>query len=606
MVGGHISGRATLNGPMEKPRVIAHLESKRIFYGDEGMGAVVLDVAGMGDGVLNVSGQSDSPRFRADVTGSVEAKAPYQSHLEIKLTNARVDPVLRALGSRFENAVVITASANARLQGPLGQPQAMIAQVRDGRLRIAVPEYAIEAAPGSVIDVENGEVRIAGLTLAGEGTSVSVSGKLALRPEDTSDLTVMGRTDLRVFSGFLREWRLRGSATLRSQITGTRAAIRLSGGLDIEDGAVRVRTFPQGLDGLNGRIVFSETQAKVAGLEGRFGGGRVSVSGQVGFGAASPASFDFFLTGDSLGLRYPEGLRSAFGASLRLQGTLDSYWLTGDLLVSKALWTRKYTITSELLGASTTTVGFNQGTASLKPSPMHLDIAIKAPGTLRVDNNLADLVAKGDLTLTGSPTEPRLLGRVELERGKVFFRGNTYDVRKGVANFSNPREINPVFDIEADARVKSYRLILQASGTVDKVSTRITSDPPLTSGQIASLLTTGNENNTGSTTSAAGMGVASSVLDDAAGRVAQELGIGLSRLSIDAGFFGHTGTRLTVGKRVTRDLEVVYSGLVAGGPGKLVTVEYTLSNRFSLVGSWQEPDGFGADARARFVPGKKR
>ncbi|HRB13700.1 MAG TPA: translocation/assembly module TamB domain-containing protein, partial [Vicinamibacteria bacterium] len=459
---------------------------------------------------------------------------------------------------------------------------------------------------GSVIDVEKGEVRIAGLTLAGEGTSVSVSGKLALRAEDTNALTVMGRTDLRVFSGFLREWRLRGSATLRSVMTGTRSAVRLSGGLDIEDGAVRVRTFPQGLDGLNGRIVFSETQAKVAGLEGRFGGGRVSVSGQMAFGGPFPASFDFSMTGDSLGLRYPEGLRSTFGAALRLQGTLDSYWLTGNLLVSKALWTRKYTITSELLSASSATVGFSQGTTSLKPSPMHLDIAIKAPGTLRLDNNLADLVAKADLTLTGSPAEPQLLGRVELERGKVFFRGNTYEVRKGVANFSNPREINPVFDIEADTRVKSYRLTLQANGTVDKVSTRITSDPPLTSTQIASLLTTGDESNTASTTGAASMGAVSSVLDDAAGRVAQELGIGLSRLSINAPMFGHTGTRLTVGKRVTRDLEVVYTGFVAGGTDKLVTVEWTLSNRFSLVGSWQEPGGFGGDARARFVLGKKK
>jgi autotransporter translocation and assembly factor TamB len=606
MVGGHINGRATLSGPMETPRVTAHFESKRVFYGDEGMGAVVLDLAGNGDGILNVTGQSDSPRFRADVTGAIETKAPYQSRLEVKLTNARVDPVLRALGSRFENAVVITASANAHLEGPLGEPGSITAQVRDGRLRIAVPEYAIEAAPGSVIDVEKGEVRIAGLTLAGEGTSLSISGKWALRPEDTNDLAVMGRTDLRVFSGFLREWRLRGSATLRSQITGTRAAIRVSGGLDIEDGAVRVRTFPQGLDGLNGRVVFSETQAKVAGLEGRFGGGRVSVSGQMGFGGAFPASFDFFVTGDSLGLRYPEGLRSTFGASLRLQGTLDSYWLTGNLLVSKALWTRKYTITSELLGTSSTAAGFTQAAVGLKPSPMHLDLTIKAPGTLRLDNNLASLVAKADLTLTGSPTEPQLLGRVELERGKVFFRGNTYDVRKGVANFSNPREINPVFDIEADARVKSYRLILQANGTVDKVTTRITSDPPLTSTQIANLLATGDESNTASTTGAAGMGVVSSVLDDAAGRVAQELGIGLSRLSINAPLGGHTGTRLTVGKRVSNNLEVVYSGYVAGGTDKLVTVEYTLSNRFSLVGSWQEPGGFGADARARFVLGKKK
>jgi len=613
MIGGHITGRATFSGPLERPRVSAHVESKRIFYGDEGMGALILDVVGKGDGNLQVTASSDSPRFRAAVTGSIGAKAPYPSHLEVKLTNARIDPVLRALGSRFENAVVITASANARVEGPLQDPESITAQLRDGKLRVALPDYAIEAAPGSIIDVEKGEVRIAGLTLQGDGTSLSVSGKWALKPDDRNDLAITGRADLRVLSGFLREWRFRGAATLRSQIGGTPNAIQVSGGLDIEDGSVRLRGFPQGLDDLNGRLVFNETQARVAGLEGRFGGGRVSVSGLMGFGGATPASFDFLLNGTSLGLRYPEGLRSTFGAALRLQGTTQSHWLTGDLMVSKALWNRKYTITSELLGSSNEASSFARaGSASFKPSPMHLDIGIKAPGTLRLDNNLASLVASADLALTGSPLDPQLLGRVEVERGKVFFRGNTYEVRKGVAHFSNPRQINPVFDIEADTRVRAYRLTLQANGTLDRVSSRITSDPPLTSPQIASLLTGGDVNDVanvaGSSTDFKALGtggansVASSVLEDAVtGRVAQ--GVGLSRLSIDPGkgFLSRTGMRLTVGKRVTQDIEVVYSQVFGGVDSKLVTAEYSLTNRFSLVASWEQPGGFGLDLRTRFV-----
>lgn len=614
MIGGHISGRATLGGPVERPRIAAHLESKRIFYGDEGVGAMTLDINGAGDGVLNVTGQSDSPRFRADVTGTIEAKAPHPSRLEVKITNARIDPVLRALGSRFENAVVITASANAQVAGPLSDPDLITAQIREGRLRIAVPEYAIETAPGFVIDVEKREVRIAGLTLQGEGTSLNVSGKLAMKPDDLNDLTITGRADMRVFSGFLREWRFRGAATLRSQIGGTPGALRVSGGLDMENGSVRLRTFPQGLDGLNGRVVFNETQARVAGLEGRFGGGRVSVSGQMSFGSAVPASFDFSFNGDSLGLRYPDGLRSTFGARLRLQGTADSHWLTGDLLVAKASWTRKYVITSELLGSQGASGGFARAATGFKPSPMHLDIAIKAPGTLRLDNNLASLTAKADLTLTGSPTEPQLMGRVEVERGKVFFRGNTYEVRKGVAQFANPREIDPVFDIEADTRIRSYRLTLQANGTFARVSTRITSDPPLTSPQIANLLTGGDERSvanlagTSADIKTLGTGgantLASSWIDDnLGGKFAQ--GFGLSRLSVDPGILSPTGARLTLGKRVSENLEVVYSRNFKGVENQVVTAEYSLSNRFSLVLSLEEPGGLGLDVRARFVPERR-
>jgi translocation and assembly module TamB len=374
-----------------------------------------------------------------------------------------------------------------------------------------------------------------------------------------------------------------------------------------------VRGFPQGLDDLNGRIVFNETQARVAGLEGRFGGGRVAVSGQMNFGGAVPSSFDFSLTGDSLGLRYPEGLRATFGATLRLQGTADAHWLTGDLLVSKAIWTRKYAITSELFSSQASTVTF-PGSTGFKPSPMHLDIAIRAPGTLRLDNNIADIAARADLTLSGSPAEPQLLGRVEIERGKVYFSGNTYEVRKGVAHFSNPREVNPVFDLEADTRLRNYRLTLQANGTLDRVTTRITSDPPLTTAQIASLLTGGDETDVASVSNSAiedpsklGTGgvntFASTWLDEnITGKVAQ--GFGLSRLSIDPGrgLLSRTGSRLTVGKRVSSDLEVVYTRSIFGSEqNQFVSAEYSLSNRFSLVASWDEQNGFAADVRTRFV-----
>ena len=611
VVGGHVSGRVMLSGPIEKPNLIAHFESPRIFYGDEGIGAVSVDVKGEGDGRMMLAGVSDSSRFHANLAGTIEAKPPHAAHLDIKFTDIRLDPVLRARASKFQATVVMTASARALIDGPLADAQALSVRVREGHLKIAVPEYAIETPPDVTVDIEHGEMRIAGLSLSGEGTALNLSGKVALTETDVNDLSITGRADLRVLSAFLRDWRARGSATLRSQISGKRGALRVAGGLDIEDGALRLRTFPQGLDGLNGRIVFNETQARVAGLQGRFGGGQVSVSGQVGFGGAGPASFDFSLVGESLGLRYPDGLSSTFSGNLRLLGTAESHWLTGELLVSRAVWTRKYDITAQLLSSENGTASLLSLASGLRQSPMHLDISIKAPGTLRVDNNLASLVAKADLSLTGSPTEPQLLGKAEIERGKVFFQGNTYDIRKGVASFSNPREINPVFDLEGDTRIRSYRLTLQASGTVDRVSTRITSDPPLTSLQIANLLSGAGDNAVANASSVqlgdiakGNLGLAASawLSDNVTGRFGK--GFGLSRLSIQPETQTLSkGARLTVGKQIATNLEVVYSRNVGGSVDlQLATAEYSLSNRFSLIVSRRaEPEGFGIDARARFT-----
>jgi hypothetical protein len=55
-----------------------------------------------------------------------------------------------------------------------------------------------------------------------------------------------------------------------------------------------------------------------------------------------------------------------------------------------------------------------------------------------------------------------------------------------------------------------------------------------------------------------------------------------------------------VGKRVASDIEFIYSRNIFGGvDSQLATAEYSLSNRFSLVLSWEEPGGFGVDVRTR-------
>jgi translocation and assembly module TamB len=97
----------------------------------------------------------------------------------------------------------------------------------------------------------------------------------------------------------------------------------------------------------------------------------------------------------------------------------------------------------------------------------------------------------------------------------------------------------------------------------------------------------------------------------AAGRLAEEVGLergagkilGLDRFSIDPSLLkGNGGTptaRVTVGKRITPDLNVLYAQDLTGSGERLLSVEYTLSDRLSLLLSRSDPDGFGFDVRLR-------
>jgi translocation and assembly module TamB len=217
-----------------------------------------------------------------------------------------------------------------------------------------------------------------------------------------------------------------------------------------------------------------------------------------------------------------------------------------------------------------------------------------------------------------------VLGQADIDRGRLYFRGNTYVIRRGTINFADPRRTDPFFDVEAETSMRGYRVVLSLAGTLERVHPRLTSDPPLSPLQILNLLAGGDPSEFASLTQAqrdqaylAATGAASL----AAGRLSEEMGLereaqrlfGLSRFSIDprtvnpAYAEGGTATtaRLTVAKRITPDLSVLYAQDLGGKEEYLVSLEFTVSDRVSLLLTRSERAGavgeYGFDIFLRHV-----
>jgi translocation and assembly module TamB len=384
----------------------------------------------------------------------------------------------------------------------------------------------------------------------------------------------------------------------------------MDGTLEVSGGAVRLRGFPHGVDDVRGTVRFTQGGAHFSGLTGTIGGGPVELEGQAVYEKARLTTFDVHATGRGLSLRYPEGLRSVVDADLRLFGDASRPWLTGTVDVRQATWTRRYDLATELLAEG----GPRPESGSLGGG-LRYDVKVSAPGTLRIDNNLATLQARADLTLQGTYDEPVVLGHAEVDRGRVYFQGNTYVIRRGTIDFTNPRKVDPLFDIEAEARVQSYRITLKVNGTLERVYPTLSSDPPLAEYQILAVLAgappeeqelidpTQREQ---AQRKLAAAGAATLFT----GRLSEELGLekgasrlGLSRFSIDPavarGDASRPTARVTLGKRITPDVNVVYSVDLTGTEDQIVTVEYTFSDRFSIILSRAETTGYGFDVRVR-------
>ncbi len=608
--GGKLSGSFVMQGPLERPRIEGRLASPRVFLGDEGLGALVAEARGQGDGTVAVHATCRSPRVDLALQGSMRADEPYVATLVLRANDTSLDPFLRFLGPALPPNVGLVASAEATIDGPLIRPADLTVVTNVSELQVGLPGYPLRnPAPISLV-LSGGSLDVRDARLAGEGTDLALSGRIAvLDSQGPVELALQGSADLRTVGVLSPTLRGRGTAKVAVTMGGTRDEPRVEGRLDLEGGGLRLRGFPHGIEDLKGSLKFTEGSAELSGVSATVAGGQAELEGHAGYSGMHLTSFEVRGQGRGLSLRYPEGLRSLLDADLRFFGDGTRQWLTGRVDIREAVWTRRYDLASEILAESKRA----EPEASLGGG-LRYDVKVVAPGTVRIDNNLATLEARADVKLQGTYAAPVILGRAELERGRIYFQGNTYTLKRGTLDFANPGATDPLFDIEAETRIQSYRINLKINGTLERVYPTLTSDPYLNAVQILSLLAGADESTiasfeTGPLKSEAQTRLAAAgAATLAAGRVFEEVGLekgaarlGLNRFSIDPSVVRGTNptARLTVGRRVTPDLSILYSTDLRGTEEKLFTVEYALREGLSVLLTRAEPGGFGFDVSVR-------
>jgi autotransporter translocation and assembly factor TamB len=603
-LGGRLSGRLALQGTLVRPRLRATLSSPRLFLGDEGIGALDARLVGTGDGRVAVDGTCRSARVDVALAGAVGASPPYAADLTLSARSTSLDPFLRAVQPTLPAALAVVASGEVRVRGPLESPSGIRAEATVPDLQLLLPEFAVRSRAPVRLTFAGGRLEVADLQLAGEGTDLAVTGGLDVLGDGPLAVAVRGQADLSALSLVTRRLRGAGAARLAVDISGTRAAPRVLGTLDFDGAGLRARGFPHGVEGLYGRVRFTESSAELEGVSGTVAGGQLTVEGQAAYSGGRLTSYDVRPVARGLALRYPEGLRSLVDADLRLFGDASKQWITGTVDLRQALYTKRYDVASEILSARR---ALPAPEASSLDEGAQLDLHVRAPGTVRIDNNLATLAASADLQVQGTTRAPIVTGRAEIERGRLYFQGRTYVIQKGTLDFVNPRRLDPLFDIEAVTRIRAYQVTLRVSGTLERVTPTLTSDPPLSSLQILALLAGQDETQVANLTQTQARQsqaqlAAAGAAQLAAGRLSESVGLereaerlfGLNRFSIDPSLLrGASSTptaRVTVGKRIlTPDLNVLYSQDLRGTEERILAIEYLLTDRFSLLLTRTDP-----------------
>jgi translocation and assembly module TamB len=289
-----------------------------------------------------------------------------------------------------------------------------------------------------------------------------------------------------------------------------------------------------------------------------------------------------------MNLRVPEGIRSLVDADLVLTGNYQSPTLGGTVTVKNAVWNRRIDAPGSIFDLASRR---SSGEAALEPAPtipLSFDVRLQVPSTLRVENNLARMVANADLTLRGTYDHPILYGHADVERGEVTFEGRRYRITRGSIDFTNPNRIEPFFDVEAETSVRvtgqTYRVFIGLTGTSEQLRPSFNSDPPLAStAEVLALLFGDAQSSTqGAAPEVRALQSQSQAQDILAARAAQALAtpissevgrvveqrFGVNTFQLTPSFIDPYGTqtnrfnptaRLTIGKRISDRVYLTFS-----------------------------------------------
>ena len=623
---GLIDFNADGSGSFDAPRYQVKATVRDLFAADEGIGEVVGTVS-VNNRLMTLNADAASRRLAVSMHGQIELTPNLDTEMTFTVTDTSLDPYVRAFQPALSPYTTAVTSGSVHVVGELADIDHLLVDARVDKLDARLFDYQIRNDTPIRIALDRHTLRITEMRLVGEGTQLDVSGTVGLHDQRIA-LRANGDANMAVLQGFVSNVRSSGHAVLSASLQGALNDPIVSGTLLVDNARIRHFALPHALEAINGTVEFDTRGLTLDGLTARLGGGTVQFAGRIDKQGYRPGRLDVTMTGQNMRLRFSEGMRATVDATLMLQGSADNATLSGDVYVSDGLYTKGFDTGGGLLDVAGASADGGVGGAPAETLPLHYDVRITAPSTLRVRNNNIRLAAGADLVLRGTYDRPLIFGRAEVNSGNIVFEGKRYVVTRGTIDFNNPTRIEPFFDVEAQARVRvpgeTYIVTVRASGsTADRLAIDLSADPPLPQAEILALLFSDvppgqdvelRQYSTAITPQQqllrerAARLITGSVSSEVGKAVEQTFGLDTVQITpslVDPNAQSSRldpGARLTIGKRLSDRAYLTYArSLTSSTRDEIVMLEYDQTDRFSWILSRNEDHTYALEVRVRHV-----
>lgn len=440
------------------------------------------------------------------------------------------------------------------------------------------------------------------------GQMSDLAGRRAL--DVSAELTPI---DLAILSSVVpKVTRSSGKLTGNVHVGGTMDAPDVAGSLAVRDASLTVAGVPGVITDIGLDLTTTANDVRIPWARAKFAGGTVSMAARMPLRGSSAGALESSIVGRDLHVSPVSGIKTVLDCDLAVSGNLFEQGLTsrlpritGSVLLASAEYSRPINLdlTNNFTGGAKRTA-----VEAYDPDNdvIALDVNVRSKTPLRVKNNLADfqLALEGDgLTVTGTNQRIGLRGELRaVQGGKLRFLSNEFDLRQASIRFEDPTWINPYVDLLAITEYRrvatttaagagrasgTWRISLHAYGPADELKLDMTSEPTLTKEDISLLLTVGL---TKAEADSLGGNALSVFAYEAAGTAtgadrAVKKVIPIDDFRFGSAYSPRTGRsepNLTVGKRLSKDVQAnVTSGFTEDRAQK-ATVEWRLSQQTSV------------------------
>jgi outer membrane protein insertion porin family len=465
---------------------------------------------------------------------------------------------------------------DARLGGKLSSIEALTVDGSLTAFNLTISDHALKAPQPPRFTLRNGRLSFDQFALSGAGSTFDMTGYADLTGDKRLDLALRGRAEAALLQLLVPGLRADGHINLAAGLTGTISKPALTGTAELENAQFRFPGFPQLIDHINGTLIFQSDRVKIDSLRADVGGGSIVAGGYIATDGLKPKQARITVQGTDVAIRYFEGVTVAGDFDLVISGGVDRAMVTGDVEVTRALYSKDFDFRTSLLNVILSRRGVTPIVAASWQDRVDLRLHLVATNTLAVRNNIADVNGTAELDVNGTLANPVVIGLVTLnEGGTVRFQGVNYSIVRGTINFQNPFRIDPYFDITLEGRVSGgfeeiesgsgpILVTVNLTGTLDRFTPSITSDPPASDITLFSLLgfgsLTGSRSGGSASASDAALAGRSLLYQNVVSAIGQKILPFADTFSFDPGLLdttGDPGPKVTFEKRVSANIDVL-------------------------------------------------